>query len=41
MSENNFLERNSQHRECKTGDSGKLETKTARDQNLNTMEFVK
>ena len=42
MSENNFLGQNSQHRECKTGDSGKkLETKTARDQNLNIMEFVK
>ena len=23
MSENNFLEQNNQHRECKTGDSGK------------------
>jgi len=29
MSENNFLEQNSQHRECKTGDSGKTGNKNS------------
>ena len=30
MSENNFLEQNSQHRECKTGDSVKTERNSKR-----------
>ena len=41
MQENNFLEQNSQHTVCKTGDSGKLKKKTARDQKINTMELMK
>jgi len=38
--ENNFLKQNSQHRECKTGDSGKTGKETARDQKINTMELM-
>jgi len=38
MSENIFLEQNSQHRECEAGDSGKT-GKKSRYQNLNTMEL--
>jgi len=30
MSENNFLEQNSQHRECNTGDSGKTGNKNSK-----------
>jgi len=30
MSENIFLEQNSQHRECKTGDSGKTGNKNSK-----------